>query len=78
MNDCLKAYLHTKVANYRKWSFVIVEESIIILGERRKKGRVRAEPSDPKRTKGYFRCGVSIDRFTNPSSFIRQAGCPPA
>ena len=62
----------------KKWSFVVVEEqiqNIIILGEKRKRGRVRAEPSDPKRTKGYFRCRVSIDRSTHPPPFIRRAGC---
>ena len=43
--------------------------------ERRKGGRERAEPSNPERTKGSFRCMVSIDRSTHPHSFIRQAGC---
>ena len=44
--------------------------------ERRKRGRERAEPSNPKRTKGSFRCRVSIDIFTHPHSFIRRAGFP--
>ena len=44
---------------------------MIILGERRKRGRVRAEPSDAKRRKGYSRCRVSIDISTHPTSFIR-------
>ena len=60
---------------------MIVEEHrqrMISIGERREKGRVRAEPSDPKRTKGYFRCRVTIDRSTHPPSFIRLTGCPPA
>ena len=59
----------------KRWSFVIVEEQWKSIGERRKRGRVRAEPSDPKRTKGYFRCMVSIDRSTQPPSFISRAGC---
>ena len=45
------------------------------LDERRKRGWVRAEPSDPKRTKGYFICMVSIDRYSHPTTFIRRAGC---
>ena len=45
------------------------------LRERRKRGRVRAEPPDPKRTKGSFRRMVSIDRSTHPPPFIRRAGC---
>ena len=53
----------------------IVEEQWKSIGERRKRGRVRAEPSDAKRTKGYFRCMVSIDRYTQPPSFISRAGC---
>ena len=44
-------------------------------GERRKRGRERAELSNPKRTKGSFRCMVSIDRSPHPHSFIRRAGC---
>ena len=42
---------------------------------RRKKGKrgVTAEPSDPMRTKGSLRCMVSIERSTQPPSFIRQA-----
>ena len=44
-------------------------------GERRKRGRERAESSNPKRTKGSFRCMVSIDRSPHPHSFIRRAGC---
>ena len=40
-----------------------------------KRWRVRAELSDPKRTKGSFRCMVSIDRFTHTPFFIRRAGC---
>ena len=35
----------------------------------------RSEPSDPKRTKGYFRCRVSIDGSTHPPPFIMRAGC---
>ena len=46
-----------------------------ILGERSKRGKVRAESSDPKRTKRSFRCRVSIDRSTHPHSFIWRAGC---
>ena len=38
-------------------------------------GRKREEPSYPKRTKGSFRCMVSIDRSTHPHFFIRRAGC---
>ena len=34
------------------------------------KNRVRSEPSDPKRSKGSFKCMVSIDRSTHPPSFI--------
>ena len=51
-----------------------------ILGERKKRGRVRAEPSDPKRTKGYFRCRVlvSIDRSSHPPSFLGEQGATPA
>ena len=30
-----------------------------------KRGRERAEPSNAKRTKEYFRCMVSIDRSTH-------------
>ena len=60
----------------KKRSFFHCWKSIIILGERGTRGRVRAEPSDPKRTKGYFRCRVFIDRSTHPHSFIRRAGCP--
>ena len=59
----------------KKWYFVIVEEhniSIKILGERRIRGRIWAEHSDPKRTTGSFRCMVSTERFTQPTSFIRQ------
>ena len=62
----------------KKWYFVIVEEkwkSIIILNERRKRGRVRTGPSDPKRTKGSLRCMASIDRSTHPPSFIRRTRC---
>ena len=51
---------------------------MIILDEIRKRVRVISEPSDPKRTKGSFRCMVSIDRSKHPPSFIRQAWCPPA
>ena len=51
------------------------ELSIIVLGERGKGGRVRTEPSDPKRTKGYFRCRISIDRSSHPTSLMRRAGC---
>ena len=49
---------------YKNWSFAIVEEqwqNILIKSERRRRGRIRAEPSNPKRTKGYFRCRVSIE-----------------
>ena len=62
----------------KKWSFVIVEEqwqSILILGKIRQRGRERAEPSNPKRTKGSLGCMISTDRSTHPPSFIRQAGC---
>ena len=61
-----------------KWSFVIVEEQwqiILFLCERRKRGSERPEPSNPKRTKGSFRCMVSIVRSTHLPSFIRRAGC---
>ena len=46
-----------------------------IFCERRLRGRVRAEPSNPRRTKAYFRFTVSIDRSTHPPSFIRRARC---
>ena len=45
----LKAHRHTK----EQW------QSVVILGERIKRGRVRAELSDPKRTKASFRCSVT-------------------
>ena len=40
-----------------------------------KRGRERAEPSNPERTKGSLSCMVSIERSTHPHSFIRRAGC---
>ena len=49
-----------KISISKKWSYATVKEqwqNTIILGERRKIGRVRAEPSDPKRTKGYLDAG---------------------
>ena len=46
---------------------------ILIVGERRKRGRIRTEP--PKRTKGSLRCMVSTDRSTHLPSFRRRAGC---
>ena len=62
----------------KKWYFVIVEEqwqSVIIVDERIKRGRVRAEPSDPKRTKGPFRCMELTNRSIHPPSFVRREGC---
>ena len=40
-----------------------------------KKRESKSTASDPKRTNGYFRCRVSIDRSTHPASFIRWEGC---
>ena len=82
MNEGLKAHWHKKGHlvpwNITKgWSLVIVEESwqsVIILSERIKRIRVRAEFSGPKRTKGSFRSMVSIDRSTQPHSFIGRTG----
>ena len=47
-------------------------------GERRKRGRERAEPYNRKRTKGSFRCMVFIERSAHPHSFKRQLGATPA
>ena len=46
-----------------------------MLDERRKRGRVSAEPSDPQRTRRYFRSMVSIDKSIHLTCFIRRAGC---
>ena len=43
--------------------------------ERRKSGREKTELSNLKRTKGSFRCMVSIDRSAHPHYSIRCAGC---
>ena len=82
MNEVLKGHQYTRpfsaiIKNF-KWSFVIVEEQwqiILFLCERRKRGSERPEPSNPKRTKGSFRCMVSIVRSTHLPSFIRRTGC---
>ena len=60
MNEFLKAHRHTKVIQCNKilskscHLSLLKNNDSVIPGERRKRGRLRAEPSDPKRTKGYF------------------------
>ena len=52
-------------------------QSIIIWSERRKRGRVRAEPSDPKRTMGSFRCRVRIHRQIRTSPIFYKVSRVP-
>ena len=54
------------------WTFFIGEEQI--QSKRRKRGRVREESLEAKRTKEYFICMVSIDISTHSPSFIMRAG----
>ena len=81
MNEGLKAHQHIRLFSAMKFFFFRKSGCLPLLKnngkacERGKSGRERAEPSYPKRTKGSFRCMVSIDRNTHPHFFIRRAGC---
>ena len=79
MNEGLKAHRHSRPFSAIKFFFSYSGPLPLLKNngkacERRKSGREREEPSNPKRTKGSFRCKVFIDRSKHPNSFIRRAG----
>ena len=65
-----KAHRHIKSTNAIKKMSI---KFLPLLKNNEKGRKQRAEPLDPKRTKGSFKCRVSIDRSTYPPSFIRRA-----
>ena len=81
MNEGLKAHQHIRLFSAIKLFFSLSGCLPLLKNngkacERRKSGREREEPSYPKRTKGSFRCMVSIDRSTHPHFIYKASRVP--